>query len=286
MLPTPSVVVPGPQPPQPAPRAGAARVPFLDLLRVLACLMVIMVHSGEFFYIGPGDVIIRDHTYGTGAYGSALRACVPLFVLSSGYLLLPLREATGTFFRRRFTRILIPFLLWSALYVLVPYFQGAYGLAALGQHLLLIGVNFSAGHLWFMYMLLGLYAFAPVVSPWLRDVSAREERWFLLAWAVTLLLPFARLAYPQVWGEAFWNQIGGAYYFSGYLGYFVLGHYLRVHLRLPPGRSRGVGLALLLVGYGLTYWGFAARLPWARTLPELELTWSFPTFNVALMTLG
>lgn len=268
------------------PRPAIAHVPFLDLLRVLACLMVIMVHSGEFFYIGPGDVIIRDHTYGTGAYGSALRACVPLFVVTSGYLLLPLRQAAGPFFRRRFTRVLVPFLVWSAVYVLLPFIRGTDSLATLSKHLLLIGVNFSSGHLWFVYMLLGLYAFAPVVSPWLREASEREERWFLLAWAATLLLPFARLYYPEVWGEAFWNQIGGAYYFSGYLGYFVLGHYLRVHLRLAPGPSRALAAGLLLAGYGLTYWGFATRLPWARTIPELELTWAFPTANVALMTLG
>ena len=261
-----------------------SRVPFMDLLRVFACYMVIMVHSGEFFYIGPGDVIIRDHTYGTDLYGSALRACVPLFVVASGYLLLPIREATGTFFRRRFTRILVPFLLWSAIYVFYNHAYTDFG--SLLQKLLLIGVNWSSGHLWFVYMLLGLYAFAPVISPWLREASAREERWFLLAWGVTLLLPFGRLYFPEVWGEAFWNHIGGAYYFSGYLGYFVLGHYLRVHLKLDAARSRSLGTALLLLGYGLTYWGFASRLPWARTVPELELTWSFPTFNVALSTLG
>jgi surface polysaccharide O-acyltransferase-like enzyme len=265
-------------------REQPVRVPFLDVLRVLACFMVIMVHSGEFFYIGPGDTVIRDHTYGTGAYGSALRACVPLFVVASGYLLLPIREATDTFFRRRYTRVLWPFLLWSAVYVV--YYHRFADALSLGQQMLLIGVNWSAGHLWFVYMLLGLYAFAPVISPWLRQASAREERWFLLAWGVTLLLPFVRLYYPEVWGEAFWNHIGGAYYFSGYLGYFVLGHYLRVHLHLNSGRSRAVGLTILLAGYALTYWGFASRLPWARTIPELELTWAFPTGNVALMTLG
>lgn len=285
MLPSASVVAsPTPAPTAPSANAAPTRVPFLDLLRVVACFMVIMVHSGEFFYIGPGDVIIRDHMYGTGAYGSALRACVPLFVLASGYLLLPIREATATFFRRRFTRVLYPFLFWSAVYVF--YFQHTTNPVVLGQHLLLLAVNFSAGHLWFIYMLLGLYAFAPVISPWLREATAQEERWFLMAWAVTLLLPFGRLYYPEVWGEAFWNHIGGAYYFTGYLGYFVLGHYLRVHLRLSAAHSRRLAVALLAVGYGLTYWGFAARLPWARTIPELELTWSFPTFNVALMAVG
>jgi peptidoglycan/LPS O-acetylase OafA/YrhL len=42
-------------------REQPVRVPFLDVLRVLACFMVIMVHSGEIFYIGPGDTVIRDH---------------------------------------------------------------------------------------------------------------------------------------------------------------------------------------------------------------------------------
>lgn len=40
-----------------------------------------------------------------------------------------------------------------------------------------IWLNFPmlAGHFWFMYPLIGLYLFIPVISPWLEKVSAKEE---------------------------------------------------------------------------------------------------------------
>jgi surface polysaccharide O-acyltransferase-like enzyme len=53
-----------------------------------------------------------------------MRACVPLFVMISGYLLLPIKEAPEVFYKKRFTRLLFPFLIWSVMYCIVPYFKG------------------------------------------------------------------------------------------------------------------------------------------------------------------
>eukprot|EP01087_Luapelamoeba_hula_P023421 TRINITY_DN8598_c0_g2_i1.p1 TRINITY_DN8598_c0_g2~~TRINITY_DN8598_c0_g2_i1.p1 ORF type:complete len:408 (-),score=17.68 TRINITY_DN8598_c0_g2_i1:39-1208(-) len=278
------------------PPSSPSRVPFMDLLRIWACYMVVMVHSCELFYIGPNDTVVRDHVYGTGLYGSWLRACVPLFVVVSGYFLLPIRSGhsgttgAGAFLQRRLPRVVGPFVVWAVIHIL--YYQRFRSPAELAQRVLLIGVNWtsSAPHLWFVYMLLGLYAFAPIISPWLRQVSEQEERYFLLGWAATLLLPVVRVYMPtlQVWGEAFWNPIGASYYFSGYLGYFVLGHYLRCHVCLSAALSRCLGAFLLLSGYAFTYWTFTSHLrsPSPITLDQLELTWAFTTFHAAVMVVG
>ena len=39
----------------------------------------------------------------------------------SGALLLPVRDTTGQFLKKRFTRVLFPFLLWSAFYTVFPW---------------------------------------------------------------------------------------------------------------------------------------------------------------------
>ena len=41
-----------------------------------------------------------------------------------------------------------------------------------------IFLNFPtlAGHLWFMYPLISLYLFIPIISPWLSKATAKEER--------------------------------------------------------------------------------------------------------------
>ncbi|NCC10347.1 MAG: hypothetical protein EOM31_07565, partial [Bacteroidia bacterium] len=98
------------------------RVIFLDYLRVIACFMVIMVHSCEFFFINGDQIGIRTVADGfwVSAIDSALRASVPLFVMASSYLLLPLKSDSMLFFRKRFVRVVIPFVIWSLLYAVLP----------------------------------------------------------------------------------------------------------------------------------------------------------------------
>ena len=68
----------------------------LDVLRVLACFLVILLHVGVFYYQTKDDsnhvVIVRDSSaYVVGYMVSWCRTSVPLFFLMSGYLLLPVK---------------------------------------------------------------------------------------------------------------------------------------------------------------------------------------------------
>lgn len=61
-------------------------------------------------------------------YGSFLRPCVPLFVMLTGMLLLPVKQEIGEFYHKRMLRVIIPFVIWSLLYNLFPWFTGILGL--------------------------------------------------------------------------------------------------------------------------------------------------------------
>lgn len=83
------------------------RVFSLDLLRVLACYMVIQVHAGEFYYIGDGGTIVNgDDAFWVNIYNSLFRTAVPLFIMITGYFVLPVKEQMNVFFKKRFTRVL------------------------------------------------------------------------------------------------------------------------------------------------------------------------------------
>ena len=88
---------------------------WVDWLRVLACLLVMVVHSSEPFYLDGYDTLILTDAdlIWASAIDSASRMSVPLFVIASSYLLFPLRYSVGEFFRRRAVRILIPVFIWS-----------------------------------------------------------------------------------------------------------------------------------------------------------------------------
>jgi Uncharacterized protein conserved in bacteria len=86
---------------------------WVDWLRVLACLLVMVVHSSEPFYLDGYDTLIPTDAdlIWASAIDSASRMSVPLFVIASSYLLFPLRYSSGEFFKRRTVRILIPFVI-------------------------------------------------------------------------------------------------------------------------------------------------------------------------------
>jgi surface polysaccharide O-acyltransferase-like enzyme len=259
----------------------------LDLLRIVATYMVMQIHSGEFFYIGAGGTVVNNaNSYWVGWLNSLFRCCVPLFIMISGFFLFPVDERT--FYRKRFGRIVSPFLIWCALYAVYYYLRGDTTLPVALVSILKIPVNYGTdvGHLWFVYMLIGIYLIAPVVSPWVVSASRRSMEIFLALWAVSLSLPYIHLIFPAVWGECGWNHTPTLYYFSGFLGYAVLGAYIRrFHMQ---ARSRDYVLAMLLIaaGYAITAFGFLHLLPIEKTIDKLELTWSFDTINVAMTATG
>ena len=164
------------------------RVIWLDWMRVAACLMVIVVHATEPFYLG-GDgslILTRTDAFWASFFDSLVRACVPLFIIASSYLQFPLHYSSEEFFRRRAVRILVPFVLWTVVYALV------WGSPVQNFKDLLLNFNYAAGHLWFVYMLVGVYLLMPLLSPWAERVGRTELRIYLGLWLFTTVIPLLR----------------------------------------------------------------------------------------------
>lgn len=286
---------------------------WVDWLRVLACLLVMVVHSAEPFYLNGYDTLIqtRSDLIWTSAIDSAARMSVPLFVIASSYLLFPLRYSAGEFARKRAVRILIPFIIWSIAYALLS------DAPAANLKSLLLNFNFTASHLWFIYMLLGIYIMMPMLSPWAKDVGRKELKVYLAIWLFTTTLPLIRdimtsgnvryiigptfiprqADYP-LWGECSWNPNGTFYYISGMIGYLLAGLYFR-RFTADMSRKRAIAIALplLIIGFAIIDGGFVLKAlhkadgifplrgDWGSTI-WMETTWHNETLGVALMTLG
>ncbi len=282
------------------------RIVFLDWLRIIACFMVILVHSIEPFYLGGPEgtyIASKANAIWTTLVNSALRPAVPLFVLASSYLLFPLKTDTATFFRKRFVRVLIPFIMWTLLYALFfPYVSGSQPDVAGNLKGLIFNFLMMSGHLWFVYMLLGVYLLMPLLSPWIEKVSRKEERGFLILWAFTTVLPLLRpiasavTGSPALWGECPWNDFGTFYYVSGFIGFLVLGHYFRTYAgEVSWGKTLALAIPFWLIGYAVTVGGFWYFMPRELGFPlsapyetavEMETTWNFTTFGVMMQTVG
>lgn len=289
------------------------RIVWLDWLRVAACFMVMIVHSTEPFYLGGegSRILTEGDAFWASFFDSFVRSCVPLFVVASSYLQLPTRYTAGEFFSRRTVRIIVPFVIWTLVYAL------AWGEPVENLKSLLLNFNYAAGHLWFVYMLVGIYLLIPILSPWAAKVSKRELEVYLGICLFTTLIPLLRdwvdgnslsviygptglprqALYP-LWGECSWNAYGTFYYLSGFVGYMLLGLYLRRFVGdLSWGKTLGIALPCYLTGFAITFGGFFRRVleTAAGSFPVegpvekavwWETTWCNDTIGVALMTIA
>jgi len=251
------------------------RVIWLDWLRLVACFLVMLTHSTEPFYLGGEGSLILTHS--DAVWVAVLdvfsRAAVVLFVIASSYLQLPLHYSAGEFFRRRAVRILVPFLIWTIVYALV------WGEPVQNFKDLVWNFNYAAGHLWFVYMLIGLYLVIPLLSPWAEKVGKKELQVYLCIWLFTTLIPFFRdwlggaapviygpsgipnpAKYP-LWGEASWNSYGLFYYLSGMIGYLLIGLYFRKFVgELSWKKTLAIALPVFLGGFAIGVFGFLRRV--------------------------
>lgn len=284
---------------------------WLDVVRLVAMLMVIGVHCIDPFYISPTLGKLPEYKLWATVYGSLLRPSVPLFVMMTGLLLLPVRGADPVpFYKKRIFRVLWPMLIWSVLYNLFPWFTGLLGLpkeiigtffcyvqghesqsltdALKDVAMIPFQFSFKENHMWYLYLLVGLYLYMPFFSAWIEKASRKTLRLYLIIWGVSLFLPYASAYISHyLYGEATWNQFGLFYYFAGFNGYLLLGYYLKDGVKWSLPATLVVCALLFVAGYIVTYTGFdaAAKNP-ASTESDMELFFTFCSPNVALMTIA
>ena len=104
------------------------RIVWADLVRFIAIFMVICIHCSDPFNVSPEARSNPEYNLWGSIYGAFLRPCVPLFVMLTGMLLLPVEQEIGQFYKKRMLRVVIPFIVWSLLYNLFPWFTGVLGL--------------------------------------------------------------------------------------------------------------------------------------------------------------
>ena len=279
------------------------RIVFVDYLRVVACFLVMLVHASENFYgadasglAGNMSMLVNEQNrFWVSFYDGTLgRISVPLFMLASAFLLVPLKAGVGMgdFYKRRFKRVLPPMIAFMLLYTFLPLLWGQMTWEQSWTDFKMLPFNFPsmAGHLWFMYPLISLYLIMPVVSPWLEKASARDEQLFLCFFVLSTFVPWlVRFVSSDLWGTCFWNPYFGMFYYcSGYLGYLVMAHYIRFHLTWDRTKRLRIGALCLLFGATFTGWSFwKAGVPGQLIeTPMLEWSWEFCTPNVLCATFG
>lgn len=203
---------------------------WIDVMRVFACVMVLFCHAPV-----PGQVNgLIGTAYGmVNAYlGMALGPV--LFFMITGACIFNLKEGESVtqYFKRRFSRILIPTLVWSVIYILVQCYvwNVEVGEDSLWHSLVMMFFLPQYGLLWYMYALISIYLMAPIISVWLRHCSRKDLEVFLLLWSFTLLIPYIKVYEPDIAEVTSSNGI--LRYINSWLWLAVLGYYCRQYVKI------------------------------------------------------
>jgi surface polysaccharide O-acyltransferase-like enzyme len=214
---------------------------YIDYLRAAATCAVILWHSVSpvYYQFGPPAEWIPASIL----FGAVIRWSVVSFIMISGALLLGKDEPPVVFYKKRLLRICIPLITWTLVYGLARlyYFkiymytnspQPPVLLFLAGQFRALLFNKFSY-HLYFISLILGLYALAPLLAKWIRVLTRKE---LLLLVSLGVGCCSLRAFFPAL-------LVADRFGLSAYLVYFILGYYLHTY---PPGKR--VRLIIYVIG--------------------------------------
>lgn len=282
------------------------RIYWLDFVKFVAIFMMIAVHCCD--NVTPAERSEPWYNLWGSLYGSFMRPAIPLFVMVTGALLLPVGQNTFVFYKKRLTRLLVPFFVWSVLYNLFPWVTGLLGLSPVVindffawaepdqsfsgalHNIIMIPFGFSmlAVQMWYVYLLIGLYLYMPIFSAWVRQASLKEQKMFLALWCISLFIPYLReYLTNDLWGTCSWNEFGLLYYFAGFNGYLLLGYYvINNKVDISWKNLVLVGIPSFVIGYCVTFFGFKSitAIP-GQSVELVELFFTYCSPNVLMMAL-
>jgi len=160
---------------------------------------------------------------------SAVRFAVPLFLMLSGATLLGKEYKLSEFYKKRFMRVLLPFLFWMVVYwvyrwtVLHPKQQPQDFLTILKWAKVLFLKEGVSKHFWYIYMILVIYLIVPFLGKGIRKLNLSMVSNILLLWVI---LTFGCKSMPlnmYSWADNYGSKLLGYFLYSGYL---ILGYYL------------------------------------------------------------
>ena len=212
---------------------------WIDAVRSFACLCVITTHApipngsdGQFF-ISPFNY------YAMG--GASI-----LFFMISGALILYKEKDTFPFLKKRVTRIAFPMFFWSIVCLVISFLKGDISSLVLLRKIALIPFYPQVGGYWFIYVIFGIYLVTPILAQWLNSHSQKEIRFYLILWGLTLFLPYLTILWKG-FDSLVYVSSGSLYYLYGFLGFAVLGFYLRRYVDVKFTQTNNIVLLLLIL---------------------------------------
>ena len=199
----------------------------LDILRILAALGVVALHvSSEYIDILP----VAGVGFNIAVFINSLtRFAVPVFVMISGELFLDTKKeiTVKKIWLHNVLRLFVIYLIWSyGYYVFQSLYIWKFDFYRHGLVRTVTGIVYATNHLWFIWMIIGLYILTPVIKTWLKSADEKNIRYFI---DVFFFFQIIRMTLTILVNKSLTDKMSELVTItevSGYIGYYVLGYYL------------------------------------------------------------
>ena len=200
------------------------RINYFDIIRSCACIGVVGIHVSGL--VKPFLLIGCPNWWFAQIFNVICRCSVPIFIILSGALLLKAgqNESLRFFWVKRIQRVGLPLLFSSLIYYLWGYFEHGIDI-----NLKYIAKTLVAGkpyfHLYFLFLILGLYLLTPILRIYLNSASKRDCQYFILTSFILAILYSALLHF--LWEIRLIASLNALTLFIPFIGFFLMGFYIR-----------------------------------------------------------
>lgn len=215
-------------------------IPNLDVLRVAATVGVVLIHVSDILIVAMNNINI-NLWYSVNFIEGIVRFSVPIFFMLTGALLLGKKdESPFKFYKYRFPRILIVYVVWSILYT---YINANLNSQEVSMDLILQRIfNFdSYYHMWFFKPLLIIYLLIPILRSAIDVMPKTLWIYIIIIWFIFDIFGLFLLNIYRI--SIFPINI----FFVQYIGYCLLGHMI-VNMYPNKLKIKSLGIILTVVG--------------------------------------
>ncbi|KLE14573.1 acyltransferase family protein [Clostridium sp. C8] len=198
------------------------RIVSADILRVISIFLVVILHvSGVIWTI----IDVNSLNWSViNIYNSLARCCVQIFIMLSGmFFLNPNKSITlKNIYTKYLPRIIIALLFWSSIYLI----RTPLNIESIKYIIISILKGNTNYHLWFLYMIIGLYIVTPILRILTSNSTKRQIEYFLLIGIIiSVIIPTLSDYFPF---NFILENINKMYIFipKAYVVYYLLGFYL------------------------------------------------------------
>ncbi|MBQ6100170.1 MAG: acyltransferase [Methanobrevibacter sp.] len=200
------------------------RIFYFDFLRALAIIGIIFCHaSTQFVVLDIGSV----NFYFSAFFDCFRDFCVPAFVMLSGALLIGKKDSLISFFKKRLSRIFIPFLFWYVIYVIYSFFKIKHNIDLNNALNIFLGKSGTLGvAFWFIWMIiivyLAIFAINKIIEFGDRKTEGFKDKFLKILTVLSLV--YIILYQFNFLPDAIYKQILG--YYISFISYAIIGYFI------------------------------------------------------------